>query len=291
MKKIFQILGIYILTILSACGPGDSGPASTPQTPSADVKGIHCDVRPLMANELTYCYDPRAALNSDGTVIYYLHGKGGSAQELFREPMREVVKAVSKSRFPLFIGLSLGTSEIIKLSNSGEIIRALERLERRILKNGAKRRHLIGLSMGGYNSLRLAAEQPGLFKSISLLCPALLNINPYLKSDLEDYSRRHSKYLDQGLLNKLLALLYREFPTEAHWRNNDPFRFLKLGRYRRLEHFISTGRQDSLGFAESSAEWVNQAQKQGLRIEWQPVDGSHCTFNDRQLAQFLEQKY
>jgi pimeloyl-ACP methyl ester carboxylesterase len=226
-------------------------------------------------------------LLNNGHVVYFFHGIGGSPQDIFRPPLSYVVEAASSIYRPLFVGISFGSRGILKHTNIDEVLRNFDRIEKRILKTGGKKRHLIGLSMGGYNSLRLAAEQPRLFKSVSMLCAAVININPYSREELENYITRNSQHLNRQFLEQILGVLFHEFPNESQWHGNNPFNFLKSGRYNNLEFFVSIGREDSVGFYDSNEEWVRIANSKGIKTELHPVHGAHCAFNTFELGRFL----
>lgn len=235
---------------------------------------------------LSYC---RA--DGSATVLYYFHGLGGDAS-LQKEPVKSLIANARRllgARAPSVISLSLGKEGVFKDDNVAFARESAAKIEA-LLKTPPTKRVLVGLSMGGHNALRVLMEAPGEYAAASLLCPALLDIDGYDAAEKQAYIDRHRDHLDPRFFDRAWAIYSREFPTAARWRVNNPFVALRAGRLDGVPLFLSTGRNDSLGFFEGATSWVTAARERSDTVTWAPVDGSHCTFDSFKLLDFLARR-
>lgn len=291
MKKIF----LLSLVALAGCGRV-SAPSSSSDNGRGAVQvqtyAATCDQIQLSRGPLTYCIEDQSPANSFlwTNLVYFFHGLSGRPDALFSPPYSEIIertRAKLGSNAPIFISLSLGPEGIVK-EDADEILRvAIPAIEKKISHGWILRRHLIGESMGGHNSLRVAAASPLVFKSLSLLCPALITFDPNDESQVQRFIDTHRDVLSLGFFNYLREMFRREFPTPESWQANEPFHFLTRGDFRFLPTFVSIGRSDNVGFYDGAKAWVDRTPRSSMRSVWAPVDGAHCAFDSEALVQFL----
>jgi len=225
-------------------------------------------------------------------IVYVFHGMGGNAEFVNQYPnlpLSQELRTTMGDETPLFIGLSTGQSGALSYNASIVFQKGLAEIESRAASGAVASRHLIGLSMGGHNATRLAAEGgASAFRSVSLLCPALMPTeDPHDNQEVAAYRARHAAYLDANFFGVALGLFRRTFPTRSDWQANSPFELLRSGRFDGLQFFLSTGEQDNLGLIEGTLAWKNESEGRRIPAKMENLAGSHCVFNNRAFVDFV----
>ena len=289
MKKL-----ICSLLVFNFIGCADS--QNNKREPSVAIFDTlnYCSSLPLGNRSITYCVDPAevsAREFSPSRVIYFFHGINGNATDLFKGQMAQVIKSVRSSMenlSPIFVGLSIGQQGLLKKNEVADLNQIVfPEIEARLGLTSEPKRDLIGLSMGGHNALIASHGDKSRIQNLHLLCPALINFNPFEQNEISQYISRHSN-MDLTFLQKVLVLFQQEFPTFQDWKTNNPFVLLEQGDYQHLKSiFISVGRQDTLGFEEGSLVFFRNANKTGLKVRSALVGGGHCVFDRVRLTQSI----
>lgn len=256
---------------------------------SSSAFALKCNEIPMPSGPMSYCTpDEMPTVTDSVDVVYFFHGLAGSAQQVNgMDVVAEGVRAAIAPKPVVFIGISTGSHGVLK-ENSAELNQVgLPALEAYLFGKAQVNRHLMGLSMGGHNIGRLAAEDPSLIKSMSLLCPALVTFNPNDQAELDAFKERNKDLLYMPLFKMVLATYNAYFPTTETWNANNPMQFLKAGRYGNLPMFLSIGTEDNLGFYEGSEAWVSIAREQGNIVDFRPLGGKHCALDGSALKDFL----
>lgn len=255
--------------------------------------GNECEWVSMSQHDLQYCYEPGAVREARGRsqrVVYFFHGIGGNAKNIFQGEEAKLVQKAHEllgKAAPLFVGLSIGQEGVFHGSLVTDFLQnGMQRIESAfgIVVSG---RDLIGKSMGAFNALRIAAGSPESFSSIAALCPPLVYINPFDQKELEAYVARHEEYLSRPLLMRVLNVLKKEFQNFQNFQSNNPFYFLNRGAYDQSKLFLSVGRKDSLGFFEGSELFRKISSDRGLDLSYSPVEGRHCAYSAQDLGLFL----
>lgn len=276
-KSVLLVLGIHLVGMSLAR-------ASQAYTPV-------CRDLTLASAALRYCVQSTEGAQVDSSrIVYVFHGIFGDADFVnTRGPVVQLGQAL-RQRFgaeaPLIIGLSTGPQGILK-NNARDVLAALPQIEQALGSSGQVSRHIVGFSMGGHNSSRLVAESPAQFASVSLICPALLPIDPFDQAQLAAYRARHKAYLNVTFFNAVVRVFEREFPDRATWDANNPFQFLSQGRFDTQTFFVSVGQQDGLGFNEGSAEWKTRSILRNIAVQNKDVSGNHCSFDSKAWQDFM----
>lgn len=258
-----------------------------------------CDAVPIPQNQLAYCVADAAQKGKSSVtqvdVIYFFHGLGGNERDLFTDRGRQVldlVKLAYGNKTPIIVSLSIG-AEGVFASQTADILQGMKDVEARIAPAKTIRRVLLGGSMGGHNSLRLAAESPNAFRAIAALCPAVGTFNGYNDGEVEAYIQRNKGMtFNEKFLREALVKYKKTIRTAEEWDANNPFTFLERGTYDRLPIFVSVGREDSLGFVEGSREFKRRGDSRpGMRVDYHEYRGPHCTFDPGALVRFLSAQF
>ncbi len=288
---------------ISACARGsdqaksnESGPTARPaEIPKAQPTSSECGFVPLEGEQLQYCFRDLTrqanASTPEVTIIYYFHGLYGSVDDLFSGPdqrLFEALKAIFGLRLPIIASLSLGSTGVFGPNTEEIVARGLPSVENLIAPGKTVRRVAIGGSMGGHNSLRIAAEKPGTFRAVAALCPALATFNGHRQSEVDAYIERNKNVLDREFFEKALVYYKQSLSTDEVWTANNPFTLLDQGRYDGLPLFLSVGRQDQVGFLEGSREFKRRADlRPAMSIDYHEVTGPHCAFDIPSFIRFV----
>lgn len=315
-RLIHGVACLAIASMLAACGAGsgaESNLAATggpsvatpppaqlrPPLPGPEIleEGRACGGVPLpKAREtLEFCFSDPAnqARSSKSTVkiIYYLHGLNGSVKEMFEGRMKVVFDTLGRilgSNTPIFVGISIGSQGVFADDTREILVTGLPALEANVAPGKKIERVLLGGSMGGYNSLRLAGENARAFSKVAALCPAVATFNGHRPQEVAAYIERHRDVLDRPFFDSALATYKRRIPTEQAWVANNPLTFLDRGAYAGLPIFMSIGDRDSLALFEGTREFRRRAEARGdTSVDYHEVSGGHCMFDFAALLRFL----
>jgi pimeloyl-ACP methyl ester carboxylesterase len=222
-----------------------------------------------------------------GDVLYYLHGGGGSERSWFKPDgyAEGIEKGLAQK--PAIATLSLGPYWLLTPERAAALTaEALPALEAK-LKVPAKRRFLVGESMGGFNSSRLLLERGDLFERVALLCPGLSDLAPQADAaELSAYvERTHAR---KGQVEWAQSLARKQFPSREAWDAVSPLgRVEKVPIKGRPRVYVSCGRKDEFGFFTGAERFARALKAKGVETVWEPVDGGHCSVAPASVARFL----
>lgn len=247
-------------------------------------------------------------------VIYFFHGAGGGvftwlkAYKKFRDEWggnglaHPVVVAVSFGPKWIFVpNDDLGEKGILEKFWQ-EIVPHIESQ----LSGQVVHRYAIGQSMGGYNALQLALDQPQFFEKMVLTSPAIFNLSLYAgDNEVYAYAKRTGtcSYLQrlkfflfgrdvQSLaINKILESRRGFIPDHQAWEKSSVFRNArnKVGpNFPSL--FVTCGDKDEFGLHEGAKILVDIVNENGGAAEFHLLDGKHMVRDDRSAVFFLDDR-
>ncbi len=234
-------------------------------------------------------------------IVYFLHGSGGSAKywdqnQTFQKAMRMMENQNLKR--PLVVSISFGQWWLLKdfgRENQGALLdiylQIQKETELEIFKDKVpSKRYLMGLSMGGYNSLLLLAKKSLEFDRVALICPGVAIIGPYSSvADISAYLKRNQPFINDQLIFGLLDLLGLDFPTYDVWATHSPFGLLESLKSRRQTAFYISGNTlDEYGFGEGAELLAQKMKKLDLTVDYEVVPGRHCVMNPSSIVNFLK---
>ena len=261
---------------------------------------VTCDAVQTTHHRVGYCYSDAAgrARGADPQVdvIYYFHGLGGSEQDLFSDRGRQILdllKLAYGKKVPLIASISIGSGGVFAGTTDEIRNEGLQAIETKIAPGKTLRRILVGGSMGGHNTLRLAASTPKDFAAVAALCPALGTFDGYNSDEVDAYIKRHKGiYFDEAFFRRAIDVYKKSIPNSAEWIANNPFSFINQGAYDGLPIFLSVGREDQLGFVEGSREFKARADaRPAMKVTYVEFRGPHCAFDPVALVKFLSAQF
>ena len=261
-----------------------------------------------MGSKLDYCLKDFGQNPHPQDIVYFWHGVGGGAENVFtvlkpQSDLYDVISSQGLSRAPLFVGLSFGSQAVVPVEVSAAKPASLDEIVSEIFPMMEKSfgydltaqpltRHMMGVSMGGFNSLNFVALKPGVFHSLMALCPAVLNFDPFSRLQFNAYLERHKGIIKRTKAEYMIAMLKNKFHNFATWTKRDPLQHLAGGRYQNTPVFLSTGLQDEYGFMEGADAFAKaSAGKVAAGSVFAPIDGDHCVFNPGALTLFAQEHF
>ncbi|WP_413290814.1 alpha/beta hydrolase-fold protein [Bdellovibrio sp. HCB337] len=279
---------------------GPSKPKPTPP-PAAPVFPGTCKNMALPSGKtLNYCVHSYQKDQIPQNVIYYFHGLNGKPSDLAlfldaRSPFYSVIKTV-QDRAPIYVALSFGPRESIPVEPTGDdpatlrdlVDVAMPAIENDYIFYGIRpARHLIGMSLGGYNALTVAALRPKVFTSVMAICPALIDFNPFEQAEVTNYISRGGPWIQTPLVTDMISAIRTKFKTVDVWNGRNPMSQMRAGKYRNVNLYLSTGDRDEYGFFEGAEAFAAAAQQAGSPLVYEPTNGGHCTADLRSFQSFL----
>ena len=242
-----------------------------------------------------YCVR-RPASGAGAGVVYFLHGRGGSASGAITEIADPVFATLRLgARAPWLVAISYGSNALVATTSVHDRAvpttevndYALPLIERELGIAGRPDRHLLGLSLGGFNAIDIFGDSPAKFSSLALLCPAVVDINPFDKTQVDDFKKRNAAILDPGKSNLALMIVQFTFQDEAHWNISNPMAKIRSGVLAGKPAFVSIGSEDDYGFFEGTEHLSKELDAQGVVHDWAPVPGKHCSYDGQKLGDYF----
>lgn len=296
------IAGFCSLTLSVAhAGPDDFFPPGKPTPGKPTPAPGTCKNMALPSGKiLNYCTYSFQKESIPRNVIYFFHGLNGGPSDLglllsSDSPFYPLLNAVKESA-PLFISVSFGPRETIPVEPTGEdpnslrelIDVAMPAIENDYLFYGIRpARHLIGLSLGGYNALSAVAFRPKVFTSVMAICPALIDFNPFEKSEVDAYISRGGPWIQPSMVADMVSALKTKYKTVDIWNARNPMEKMRAGKYRYVNMYLSTGDRDEYGFFEGAEAFATAARNTGSNLVYEPTNGGHCTADLESFSRFL----
>jgi pimeloyl-ACP methyl ester carboxylesterase len=272
--------------------------STAPGGPGDDARIVtKCET---LQSPITWSFCISRTKDSDNEdVLYYMHGLAHSEKSwAFGDGHPSAIRAyweAKDKKMPIAVAISFGPFWLLSEKNaspkSGLLTfmtdYAIPFIERERLGGVARRRLLIGESMGGFNATQLVLKAPELFERAAIVCPAIVNASPYASAEeIAAYVRRTGA--DPEYVRSALQLSQSVFPDEASWETAAP---LEIGRTRLGEDtpplHLSCGDKDQYGFFEGAKAFADLARSNGVDAVWEPLTGGHCAADPAALADFL----
>ncbi|MCC6137523.1 MAG: hypothetical protein IT287_02745 [Bdellovibrionaceae bacterium] len=248
-------------------------------------------------NPLPYSYCITKTEGSTSTsVLYYLHGGGGSEQQWGSLSSGIYAEWSAKNvNPPVVINVSFGPYWLLVEQNaslnSGLLdffeLAVIPQMEMIALGQLAQERMLFGLSMGGFNSVKLLAKIPAkTFKRAALVCPAIVDLNPYAtKQEIADYAQIHGA--DPKALDDLAFIVQAFIPDAATWdAGANPLVVLDKLSLSETDLFIATNADDKT-FAAGGVLLGQKMTALKANTVVQSWPGGHCDLDSKAIANFL----
>ena len=245
-----------------------------------------------------YCISKTENSRNDD-LVYLLHGAGGDEKTWTQWPAFQGVRdrwEKNGTQAPIIVTVSFGPIWLLIDRNSSPqsglidifVKEVMPHVEQKLLAGTAiKNRHLLGLSMGGYNGSQLALKAPRAFKDAVLACPGILTVSPYApQQEIDAYISRTGA--DKDFVSAILKISKNYFPDPSSWKSNEPLRLARM-RFGSTSPslYISCGRTDEGGFFEGAESLAKIAEANDVKVKWEALAGGHCVMNSDAIADFL----
>lgn len=246
--------------------------------------------------EWKYCIYT-AAQGVNGDVAYLLHGRNLSEQiwndDTFYTAMIQKYFAEQNIKPPTIVTVSFGPVWLLTPKNQREKSGLLDILFNEVIstveqKTGAPKRRLIfGESMGGTNSLVAALSSKNLFAKAGILCPGVYKISPFAPfSEVQDFIKRTGA--DPKIIYGIRVLGLMHVSTMDEWKAMSPVELVETVDPKEMpEFYLSAGLYDKYGNYEGAEYFFKRARERGLKIQWRPIYGGHCTVDIPSISEFL----
>lgn len=269
-------------------------PTETPD-PSGDISGeFNCYEQSKLSMPFSVCYRDAQYTNSDD-IVYFLHDADSTEKDWFKSAkgFPQVQGIWDRAGYrPRIVTVSFGRRKIL-VRNIGTkehlffLKEAIPFLENEMggLRNG--KRHIVGQSTGAISASNLAFRKEVQFNSVSLLCPALTDLNPY-STEKQVMKYIEDNRLNGGLVVKNLKLQQENYISAWDWDMNYPTLLMsKFGPKLRPAIYVSAGGDNGAGFAMGTETFVQAAKRMGYHPTWEPTNGPHCSYREQGFAKFI----
>ncbi|WP_409477820.1 alpha/beta hydrolase-fold protein [Pseudobdellovibrio sp. HCB154] len=238
-----------------------------------------------------------AAQGVNGDIAYQLHGRNLSEQiwndDTFYSAMMQKYFADQNIKPPTVVTVSFGPVWLLAPKNQREKSGLLDLMINEVIstveqKTGAPKRRLIfGESMGGTNSLVLALNTKNLFAKAGILCPGIYKISPFAPiSEVQDFLKRTGA--DPKIIYGIRALGLMHVSTMDEWKAISPVELVETVDPSQMpEFYLSAGLYDKYGNYEGAEYFQKRARERGLKVQWRPIYGGHCTVDVASVSEFL----
>ncbi|MBI1393714.1 MAG: esterase [Alphaproteobacteria bacterium] len=247
-----------------------------------------------MTGPLRYCvYEAKAGSNGD--IIYHLHGRNLDERiwndDTYYTAMVQAAWQSSGVRPPTVVTVSYGSSWLLApkglLPDSGLLEDFVERLpliERSL--GSPQRRLLLGESMGGLNVLVAGLTHPAQFDKVAALCPGVYRLSPFAP-----FQKMRAAANRTGANPKIAFGVWmwarKYVADETEWQRFSPLALIQEADRDYPALYLSNGLYDLYGNFEGTEELARIAHERGIRTEWHPLYGGHCSIDTSSLAAFL----
>jgi pimeloyl-ACP methyl ester carboxylesterase len=243
----------------------------------------------------TYC-TTKAKESTNKNVLYYLHGGGGEENEWNTISQEIYTRWLSKNvNPPIVISISFGPYWLLVEQNASpnsglfDVFQniVMPQIESIASQDPINERRLLGLSMGGFNSIQLLGKLPAnTFSSSAIVCPAIVNLSPWAPdSELQNFS--HQTKADLSTLNNISQIAQNFVSNEQTWNNSvSPFALLKNISLSTPSILIATN-EDDYTFNPGGSLFAQQLTQLNPTVTSEKWPGGHCAINSASLADFI----
>ena len=243
---------------------------------------------------LRYCiYRDRRGANGD--VLYHLHGRNLD-EHIWNDDT--YLTALIQSEWqrrpelpPTVVTLSYGSTWLLtpkgEKPDSGLLDDLMARLPAIEGKIGRPRRRLLmGESMGGLNVLIAGLSYPSRFAKVAALCPGVYSTSPFAPLSTIRAAMQRTGANPKSIFG-VWMMAHKYAANDAEWQRVSPLALIKqaISDYPAL--YLSNGLYDAYGNFEGTERLAIIARQHGVKIEWHPIYGGHCSTDASSLASFL----
>lgn len=246
------------------------------------------------AGPLRYCvYRDRRGTNGD--VVYHMHGRNLD-ERIWNDDtyMTALIQSEWQRRPelpPTVVTISYGSTWLLtpkgQKSDSGLLDDLMTRLPAIETKIGRPRRRLLlGESMGGLNVLIAALSYPTRFAKIAALCPGVYATSPFASlSAIRETMRRTGA--NPKVIFGIWMMARKYAANDAEWQRVSPLALVERASPAYPALYLSNGLYDIYGNFEGTQRLADRARQRGVRTQWHPLYGGHCTIDAASVAAFL----
>lgn len=144
----------------------------------------------ILERSVTYCGFFPNEIPNEVSVIYLLHGRGGSAKSfLLQTTLAQKIQETSFVAFSVDVGNSYYTSSDALGDIETFFMKEFSCLIKSIHPFNVKNEFIVGISMGGYGALKWLEQEPSRFVGAAILSPllkmeTLINYMPTTKREI-----------------------------------------------------------------------------------------------------------
>lgn len=241
------------------------------------------------------CYRDLKTTNSDD-VVYFFHDMDSDEKDWFKSVngLPQVQRIWDQAGYrPRVVSLSFGRRKLLVKNvatpeHAFFLKEAIPFIENEILgglRNG--KRHIIGQAAGALSVSNVALRKEMQFATVSLLCPAFTDLNPYAT---EKFASKYieDNHLDVGLVLKLQKILKENYLSGGDWDGNNVNLLLsKFGPKMRPAIYVSAGSSGGYGFELGTETFITTAKRLGFHPTWEQTNGRHCSYREQGFANFI----
>ena len=243
---------------------------------------------------LRYCIY-RARSGTNGDIVYHLPGRNLSERvwndNTYWTAMVQAEWQRARIVPPTVVTLSYGQTWLLvpkgKQADSGLLEDVLARMpEIEAKAGGARRRMLLGESMGGLNVLIAGLSRPTQFARIAALCPGVYATSPFAPlADLRKAAERTGA--DPKIAFGVWLMARRYVADDQEWQRVSPLALIERVQPPYPALLLSNGLYDAYGNFEGTERLAAAAARRGVPVEWHPLYGGHCAIDPTSVARFL----
>lgn len=233
-------------------------------------------------------------------VLYYLHGGGGDEREW--ETISEGVYAEWESlnyAAPIVVSISFGKYWLLTPKSSKPfsglldifLSQVISEIEEKTLGVHVKRRSLMGLSMGGFNSSQILMHKSRInFEKVALICPAFMNLSPWaMDEDVDQFVKNTGASRD--VVRFVSRAIKRVVPNEAFWKRQvSPLDRVSSILNERSSFALVAVNQEDKEFVSGGTLFAQRALDAQAPVQFEKWPGGHCALRSASIARFLQFK-
>lgn len=238
-------------------------------------------------------YKAKSGVNED--VLYHFHGRNLDDaiwnDDTYYTSMIQSYWQKANIKPPTVVLVSYGSQWLLTPKTSkpesgllNDFISKLPIIESKIGK--PRNRILLGESMGGLNVLILGLNHPELFSKIASLCPGV-----YLDTPFSDFDKMKKGLQRTGADPKIAYGIYiwskKYVSNEEEYKAISPIDLIKKKKVSYPALYLSCGLYDKFGNYEGTEALAKIAKSKGIKTNWHPIYGGHCSTDINSLADFL----
>lgn len=229
-------------------------------------------------------------------VLYYFHGIMGGEKD-WVEGSNSELRVALRARWtaqgveaPTVVVISLGQRWLVNDENYELLSKQLFPIIEEKLKDHRGRRMIMGVSMGGFNTLQMLFRNPQAWDKAVLIAPMIPVCDPFLPERALYMCIAADPYKNNVYAAYQSHMMAKEyFPEKELWTQFEPINLAKT----KLHHgefppfLLSTGTADEFAFFTKSENFAKIAKSKGADVKWLPTELMHAIYDPNAIADFL----